>query len=517
MLQLANRTATNERSRCEIYSICRERDLGRRPPALRLTFRIAWQCCLCQEPFVCQLGPRRSRDRHRKVNKYHHLRSCGRRVELYSSSITTFITRSYTLVETIRPVTISAMSTYKQQQVNEHGMTWLKRPLTPFFLYMQNTRPVIAANLGPDAAKKDVGREGVRRWKAMSETEKGRWTGAYAHNLELYNACLHAHTSGNSNAKDMTDEYVRRYAEVHPMSPNAADTPDVAMHRDMVTQQRGELSADKSDTSSPSGKLSAPSGLEAVRHVAALQPVKRTLEEFSEGESSVETTKEGNARSGRAPQTEFTHVVHPSQLSRPSNPTQLSLMTLPTELLLLINDRLTFYGSRALRLTSHYFRATLPRPQGPLFDLPNEWGKLKILNYLQFYELWPLRQTCRRFHEIIPAMEDPPSLFSRLLIEGIPRHDEPFLDVEDICGMVEDSSFFSLCNLRMIMGPGSSSGDFVAMEWMGKGQIVGHCACCGQKMRSEEEEDRTTCWKCKRTGRDSERRTMGRRVVYGFG
>jgi hypothetical protein len=47
-----------------------------------------------------------------------------------------------------------------------------KRPLTPYFLYMQTARPIIAEDLGPDVAKGAVSTEGVKRWNAMAVSDK---------------------------------------------------------------------------------------------------------------------------------------------------------------------------------------------------------------------------------------------------------------------------------------------------------------------------------------------------------
>lgn len=47
-----------------------------------------------------------------------------------------------------------------------------KRPLTPFFLYMQTARPIITADLGPEAQKGSVSEEGTRRWKVMGLVDR---------------------------------------------------------------------------------------------------------------------------------------------------------------------------------------------------------------------------------------------------------------------------------------------------------------------------------------------------------
>lgn len=47
-----------------------------------------------------------------------------------------------------------------------------KRPLTPYFLYMQHARSIIANDLGSEAPKGAVQEEGQRRWAHMGPHEK---------------------------------------------------------------------------------------------------------------------------------------------------------------------------------------------------------------------------------------------------------------------------------------------------------------------------------------------------------
>lgn len=47
-----------------------------------------------------------------------------------------------------------------------------KRPLTPYFLYMQHARSIIANDLGAEAPKGAVQEEGQRRWAHMGPHEK---------------------------------------------------------------------------------------------------------------------------------------------------------------------------------------------------------------------------------------------------------------------------------------------------------------------------------------------------------
>lgn len=60
----------------------------------------------------------------------------------------------------------------KERKKRTHDPNAPKRPLTPYFLYMQTARPIIANDLGADAPKGAVQEEGQRRWSSMSPQEK---------------------------------------------------------------------------------------------------------------------------------------------------------------------------------------------------------------------------------------------------------------------------------------------------------------------------------------------------------
>ena len=60
----------------------------------------------------------------------------------------------------------------KERKKRQHDPNAPKRPLTPFFLYMQTARPIIADDLGPDVAKGAVSTEGTRRWSTMAAEDK---------------------------------------------------------------------------------------------------------------------------------------------------------------------------------------------------------------------------------------------------------------------------------------------------------------------------------------------------------
>lgn len=60
----------------------------------------------------------------------------------------------------------------KKRKRAPHDPNAPKRALTPYFLYMQHNRSLIANELGPDAKPKDVADEGTVRWANMSSEEK---------------------------------------------------------------------------------------------------------------------------------------------------------------------------------------------------------------------------------------------------------------------------------------------------------------------------------------------------------
>lgn len=101
----------------------------------------------------------------------------------------------------------------KERKKRTHDPNAPKRPLTPYFLYMQTARPIIASDLGDQCPKGAVQDEGQRRWSVMTPSEKLGWNQAYQYNLRLYNARVHSYKNGNPDAKAMTDDEARVYAD----------------------------------------------------------------------------------------------------------------------------------------------------------------------------------------------------------------------------------------------------------------------------------------------------------------
>ncbi|KAK0656571.1 hypothetical protein B0T16DRAFT_399678 [Cercophora newfieldiana] len=133
----------------------------------------------------------------------------------------------------------------KERKKRTHDPNAPKRPLTPYFLYMQTARPIIASDLGEDAPKGAVQEEGQRRWAVMGAIEKAGWNQAYKYNLRLYNARVHSYKHGNAAAKEMDDAEALKYAdEFNIEMPTVKDVEDVGVpDQDAIAQQLQESAA----------------------------------------------------------------------------------------------------------------------------------------------------------------------------------------------------------------------------------------------------------------------------------
>ncbi|KAB5549824.1 hypothetical protein GE09DRAFT_1127931 [Coniochaeta sp. 2T2.1] len=132
----------------------------------------------------------------------------------------------------------------KERKKRTHDPNAPKRPLTPYFLYMQTARPIIASDLGETAPKGAVQEEGQRRWAVMGESEKAGWNQAYQYNLRLYQARVESYKSGNKDAKSMTDDEALAYANAHPDKiPDKIAIEDViANEQDAIAEQLAQSS-----------------------------------------------------------------------------------------------------------------------------------------------------------------------------------------------------------------------------------------------------------------------------------
>ncbi|OAA62668.1 hmg box protein [Niveomyces insectorum RCEF 264] len=130
-----------------------------------------------------------------------------------------------------------AVEEKKERKKRTHDPNAPKRPLTPYFLYMQTARPIIANDLGNGAPKGAVQEEGQRRWSTMSAHDKGGWDRAYQYNLRLYNARVNSYKAGNANARLMTDEEALRYADEFGIAMPTGKDVDTGNDHEAIQEQ----------------------------------------------------------------------------------------------------------------------------------------------------------------------------------------------------------------------------------------------------------------------------------------
>lgn len=154
-----------------------------------------------------------------------------------------------------------AVEEKKERKKRTHDPNAPKRPLTPYFLYMQTARPIIANDLGDQVPKGAVQVEGQRRWSVMTPAEKLGWNQAYQYNIRLYNARVHSYKHGNAEAKNMNDDEARVYADqygigVPPLS--VAEEVPVNDHDAIAEQLHQSAPAEASAPSEASEEEPAP-------------------------------------------------------------------------------------------------------------------------------------------------------------------------------------------------------------------------------------------------------------------
>ncbi|CAJ2500549.1 Uu.00g034020.m01.CDS01 [Anthostomella pinea] len=179
----------------------------------------------------------------------------------------------------------------KERKKRTHDQNAPKRPLTPYFLYMQTARPIIANDLGTEAPKGAVQEEGQRRWASMTPNEKTAWNNAYQFNLRLYNARVHSYKAGNPDAKAMSDPDALSYADANgipqaelaneeAIAPNDHDAiaeqlqmavpmEDVKTPKPKATRKRKSTAADVEEGETSGAKVSTPASPDKKRKRAS--------------------------------------------------------------------------------------------------------------------------------------------------------------------------------------------------------------------------------------------------------
>lgn len=100
----------------------------------------------------------------------------------------------------------------KKRKRAPHDKNAPKRPVTPYFLYMQTARSLIAGEMEPSHSAKEVADEGTRRWNDMPPEERELWSYRYGVNFARYKEKVKAYKAGLP-IPDITDAEAKKLYE----------------------------------------------------------------------------------------------------------------------------------------------------------------------------------------------------------------------------------------------------------------------------------------------------------------
>lgn len=170
----------------------------------------------------------------------------------------------------------------KKRKRAPHDKNAPKRPVTPYFLYMQTARLQIAAEMAPSYTAKEVAEEGTRRWNEMKPEEREvssrphgssvrrslirfpmqMWSYKYAINLTRYKEKVKAYKAGlpipeisDAQAKELYDE--QQKIGIFHMTP-AEDLTRAIDHMDSDTSAADNETSSSDETPEPPKEPSPP-------------------------------------------------------------------------------------------------------------------------------------------------------------------------------------------------------------------------------------------------------------------
>ena len=88
----------------------------------------------------------------------------------------------------------------KRGKKKERDANMPKRPMSGFFLFMNDARPTIKAE-NPDMAVKEIAAEAGRRWGTMSDSEKQPFTEQYEEAKEEYKKAMEEYEANKTPTK----------------------------------------------------------------------------------------------------------------------------------------------------------------------------------------------------------------------------------------------------------------------------------------------------------------------------
>ncbi|KAL9612915.1 MAG: hypothetical protein Q9167_002498 [Letrouitia subvulpina] len=116
----------------------------------------------------------------------------------------------------------------KKRKRAPHDKNAPKRPVTPYFLYMQTARPLIGNQMEPGYTAKQVADEGTRRWNAMGQKEKDLWSYKYGCNYAAYKEKVKAYKAGRP-IPEFTEEEAKHLYEQQKERGAFPDHPQFAV------------------------------------------------------------------------------------------------------------------------------------------------------------------------------------------------------------------------------------------------------------------------------------------------
>ncbi|KAL9099878.1 MAG: hypothetical protein Q9163_004684 [Psora crenata] len=124
-----------------------------------------------------------------------------------------------------------------------------KRPLTPYFLFLQIARSKIAEEMGPGHTAKEVQDEGGRRWREMPNSEKEKWAELYGINFARYKEVAKAYRA-KQPLPDISDAQAKHlYEQAKKSAKIQSPTPVKSGH---TSEEDSDTSDDgSSDDESP--------------------------------------------------------------------------------------------------------------------------------------------------------------------------------------------------------------------------------------------------------------------------
>ncbi|KAL8793283.1 MAG: hypothetical protein Q9195_004143 [Heterodermia aff. obscurata] len=137
----------------------------------------------------------------------------------------------------------------KKRKRAPHDKNAPKRPVTPYFLYMQTARSIIASEMPAGHTAKQVADEGTRRWLNMSEEEKKKWSYKYGVNFARYKEKSKAYKEGRP-IPEITDEDAKKLYDEQIKSGKVKDEAPLDPGEDEGPEEEEEESNDESETSS---------------------------------------------------------------------------------------------------------------------------------------------------------------------------------------------------------------------------------------------------------------------------